>query len=64
MVAANPRNLLPNCLIGSQDDVFPYRNIYKYIFMRQSFPYKMIVRERIRENPVKPSRKTYKVLIK
>ncbi len=43
--------------------IFPYKNIYKHSFKRQSFPYKMIVRERIRENPVKTGRKTYRVLI-
>ena len=42
---------------------FPYRNIYIYRFKKQSFPYKTIVRERIRENPVKTGRKTYKDLI-
>ena len=62
MVAANPRNLLPNCLTDLQFD-FPY--IFHYIneSKRQSFPYRTIVRERIRENTVETSRKMHKTLV-
>ena len=62
MVAANPRNLLPNCLTDLQFD-FPY--IIRYIneSKRQSFPYRTIVRERIRENTVDISRKMHKTLV-